>query len=230
MTRELRGAGTAGPATEAGPDSLGPDSLGPDSLGPSRVGPDHPGGLSTQVAALLLDYRDGDAAAMSALVRKVTPLLWHVARGFRLDAASAEDVAQNTLLAFVRHSHEIAEPHAALRWLVVTARREAMRAAAQRDRTELVDDAARTVPAPESEQPERVALATATQRVLWRNVFLLSERCRRLLRVIAFADRPDYAALSAALGMPMGSIGPTRGRCLAKLRVLLAADPEWGAS
>ena len=55
----------------------------------------------------------------------------------------------------------------------------------------------------------------------------LPERCRRLLRVIAFADRPDYAAVAEALGMPVGSIGPTRGRCLAKLRAQLAADPAW---
>ena len=50
-------------------------------------------------------------------------------------------------------------------------------------------------------------------------------RCQELLRIIAFAPRPDYAAVAAALGMPIGSIGPTRGRCLAKLRALLAADP-----
>ena len=48
-----------------------------------------------------------------------------------------------------------------------------------------------------------------------------------LLRVIAFADRPDYAELAKALDMPQGSIGPTRGRCLAKLRLLLANDPSW---
>ena len=195
-----------------------------------RAGSDSGSGLAAHIAADLLAHREGDGDAMGSLIRRVTPLLWHVARGFRLDASSAEDVAQNTLVAFVRHNHEIAEPHAALRWLIVTARREAMRAVAQRDRTELVDDAARTVPAPETDEPERVALATATQRVLWRNVEQLSERCRRLLRVIAFAERPDYATLSSALGMPVGSIGPTRGRCLAKLRVLLASDPEWGPS
>lgn len=192
--------------------------------------PDTGAGLAAQVAADLLAHRDGDEHAMAALVRRVTPLLWHLARGFRLDASSAEDVAQNTLMAFVRHSSEIAEPHAALRWLIVTARREAMRAAAHRDRTELVDDAARTVPAPESDEPERAVLANDVQRVLWRNVAQLSERCKQLLRVIAFAERPDYTTLSSALGMPVGSIGPTRGRCLAKLRVLLASDPEWGAS
>jgi RNA polymerase sigma factor (sigma-70 family) len=187
-------------------------------------------GLAAQVSADLVAFRNGDPNAMASLVRRVTPLLWHVARGFRLDASSAEDVAQNTLLAFVRHSEEIAEPHATLRWLIVTARREAMRAIALRDRTELVDDSARTVPAPEEDEPEPVALHSALQRVLWRNVAKLSDRCRQLLRVIAFAERPDYATLSSALGMPVGSIGPTRGRCLAKLKVLLASDPEWGAS
>jgi len=72
-------------------------------------------------------------------------------------------------------------------------------------------------------------LASATQQVLWRNVAKLPERCQQLLRVVAFAERPDYGALSVALGMPVGSIGPTRGRCLAKLRTMLSADPEWSS-
>lgn len=187
-------------------------------------------GLSARIAALLIAHRTGDRDAMASLVRQVAPLLWHVARSFRLDVGSAEDVVQNTLLAFVRHSGEIAEPQAALRWLIVTARREALRSVQLRDRVELVDEAARTMPAPAEDEPERIVLAQATQRVLWRNIAKLSERCRQLLRVIAFAERPDYAALSSALGMPIGSIGPTRGRCLAKLRLLLSADSEWSSS
>ena len=186
-------------------------------------------GLSALVAAALIAHRSGDGRAMASLVRQVTPLLWHVGRGFRVAAGSAEAVVQNPLLAFGRHSDEILEPQAALRWMVVTARREALRAIQLRDRVELVDETARTAPAPADQEPDRVVLAQASQRVLWRNVAKLSERCRQLLRVIAFADRPDYAALSAALGMPIGSIGPTRGRCLAKLRLLLSADSEWSA-
>ena len=187
-------------------------------------------GLSAQMAADLRAHREGDAYAMARLVKRATPLLWHVARGFRLDTGTAEDVVQNTLLALVRHGDNIAEPHAVLRWLIVTARREAIRAAQSKDRADLVEDPGMTLVAPESEGPEPTVLAGAAQNALWRNVSKLPERCQRLLRVIAFAERPDYATLSEALGMPVGSIGPTRGRCLAKLRSMLAADPEWGSS
>ena len=65
------------------------------------------------------------------------------------------------------------------------------------------------------------------QRVLWQHVQELTPRCRELLRVIAFSDRADYTQLAQALGMPVGSIGPTRGRCLGKLRTSLTADPRW---
>ena len=62
--------------------------------------------------------------------------------------------------------------------------------------------------------------------------FLDIVRCEAAIRerrayVIAFADRPDYATIADSMGMPVGSIGPTRGRCLAKLRQELAADPQW---
>jgi len=185
------------------------------------------GSLSTLMAADFRAHRDGDRAAMARLVRRVTPLLWHMARGYRLDTGTAEDVVQNALLALVRHGDTIAEPHAVLRWLIVTARREAIRAAQAKDRTELVEDPGATLVAPEWESPEPSVLADAAQKVLWRNVSRLPPHCQCLLRAIAFADRPDYAALSQALGMPVGSIGPTRGRCLAKLRSLLSDDPEW---
>jgi RNA polymerase sigma factor (sigma-70 family) len=197
--------------------------------GATGVEPAQTMGLAARMAVDLRAYRDGDPSAMARLVRRATPLLWHVARGFRLDAGTAEDVVQNTLLAFVRHGDGITEPHAVLRWLIVTARREAIRAAQFRDQAELVEDPGLALVAPETDGPEPSVLAGAAQKALWRNIAKLPERCQRLLRVIAFADRPDYAALSEALGMPVGSIGPTRGRCLAKLRSLLAADPEWSS-
>jgi DNA-directed RNA polymerase specialized sigma24 family protein len=64
------------------------------------------------------------------------------------------------------------------------------------------------------------------RRRLWAAIRQLSPRCQELLRIVAFVPRPDYAAVAAGLGMQIGSIGPTRGRCLAKLRALLAGDLE----
>ena len=76
--------------------------------------------------------------------------------------------------------------------------------------------------------PDDQVFADDRQRRLWEHVQALPERCRQLVGVIAFADRPDYAHLAEALGMPVGSIGPTRGRCLAKLKDLLARRPSMG--
>ena len=60
---------------------------------------------------------------------------------------------------------------------------------------------------------------------LWRAVHTLDDRCRRLLRVVAFSVRPDYENLAVELDMPVGSIGPTRRRCLTKLKKLLQESP-----
>jgi DNA-directed RNA polymerase specialized sigma24 family protein len=81
-------------------------------------------------------------------------------------------------------------------------------------------------PDPVPEPIEQVCEGERDQ-ALWRQFAQLSERCRTLLRAIAQASRPDYASIAEALDMPRGSIGPTRGRCLTKLRGLLLADPAW---
>ncbi len=73
-------------------------------------------------------------------------------------------------------------------------------------------------------------LSDERDRVLWLHFQRLPERCRNLLRIVAHADRPDYSAVAQTLGMPVGSIGPTRGRCLARLREMLLADPGWSGS
>lgn len=187
-------------------------------------------GLAGDLAAALSSYREGDRTAADVLVRRSTPMLWHVARSFGLDASMAEDAVQNTLLALFRHADSIAEPQAVLRWLIVSVQREAHRLRRPSERVTPQADVGLTVAAPPSAEPERSALDAEMRDVLWDAVGQLSERCRQLLRAIAFGDRPDYAALAGALGMPVGSIGPTRGRCLAKLRTMLAANPRWVAS
>jgi RNA polymerase sigma factor (sigma-70 family) len=184
--------------------------------------------LATRVGLLFAQYRDGDQTKMGDLVRVLTPILWHTARSSGLDSATAEDVLQSAWLTLVRKSDTIAEPLAVLQWMVVTTKREAWRVARNQTRLRPQDlESSTTATSNDGQSVEDTVLRDEGDARLWRHVAALPERCRTLLRVIAFADRPDYAELAKALGMPQGSIGPTRGRCLAKLRISLAQDPTW---
>jgi RNA polymerase sigma factor (sigma-70 family) len=178
-------------------------------------------------AQAFLAWRAGDSTGLDRLVRLLTPVLWQLARAYGLDQQAAEDAVQTTWLALVRNAESVRDPQAVWRWITTTARREAWRAADGQRREyavepESLEDASQPVPAPEAQ-----VLADDAARILWRQVARLPERCRRLLRVIAFEDRPDYGSLSTQLAIPVGSIGPTRGRCLDKLRRLLADDAQW---
>jgi RNA polymerase sigma factor (sigma-70 family) len=179
------------------------------------------------LAACLERARGGEVEALDEVVRELNPLLWHVARSQGLSVEHAADVVQTTWLELVRRLHEIRSPQALTAWLVSATRREAWHT---RDRLrKQADEGTDTVEAladPRDGVPELVATAERDG-VLWRHFQRLSERCRTLLRIVAFVDRPDYSVVAEALGMPRGSIGPTRGRCLAKLRELLLADPAW---
>lgn len=178
--------------------------------------------LANEAAAHFREYREGKTGRMVDLVALLTRPLWSVARSAGLDPERAEDVVQGAWEALVRRADAIEDPQTVFAWLLTTTRRAAWRAAAQRTETELPEEVVATAPSPEA----AVVEGDLGQR-LWQHVAHLNPRCQALLRVIAFAPRPDYAAISEALGMPVGSIGPTRGRCLAALRTALAADPTW---
>lgn len=163
----------------------------------------------------------GEALALDDLVAVMTPVLWHVVRAYRLSPEAAEDVVQTTWLALVQHRSSILDPAAVGGWLTMTARREAWRVAKAGTRSRPEDDEVLSLRLPQQRSAEESAVASDRRSRLWNAVDTLPERCRRLLRIVAFEDRPDYARLAADLDMPVGSIGPTRGRCLAKLRVAL---------
>lgn len=192
--------------------------------------------LVARAAVAFADYRDGDRAAFDELVRMVTPLLWHTTRAQGLDAAVVEDVLQTVWMSLLRNADSVRDPRTVVKWLLTTTRREAWRVsrhqrahAAQSLNDGPAGEMSVSIPAAEEDQPDQVALRSQRQRLLWGHVQQLPPRCRELLRVIAFADRPDYAVVAESLGMPIGSIGPTRGRCLAKLRIVLDNDPAWEA-
>ncbi len=180
-----------------------------------------------RLAAALGRARAGDSGGLDEIVRELTPLLWHVARSQGVDRADVADVVQHSWLELVSRLDGIRSPSALTAWLVTTTKREAWRLNRRRqtpvDPTTLLDV--------EGEVPDPASglIEDERDRVLWRAFHQLGDRCRELLRVVAMVERPDYAVVGEALGMPHGSIGPTRGRCLAKLRALLLADPTWEA-
>jgi RNA polymerase sigma factor (sigma-70 family) len=159
-------------------------------------------------------------------VTEHSPLLWHIARAAGLSAGDAEDVLQTVWLRLLAHLDDIRTSAALTGWLVVTARREAWRVrAAGRKQIPAEGEALDALP-DRGVGPQEQVLIDDQRRTMWVAIGQLSARCQELLRVVAFVPRPDYSAVAAELGMPIGSVGPTRGRCLAKLRVLLGLDPE----
>ena len=180
-----------------------------------------PGDVWSQAAAAFERWTAGEAVALDELVRVMTPVLWHVVRAYRLSAELAEDVVQSTWLSLVRSHSSIQEPAAVGGWLTTTARREAWKVAKTTSRALPVEDDELARRLPEEDSAEAAVVRREGEDRIWAAVDQLSERCRQLLRIVAFEHRPDYTKIAADLGMPVGSIGPTRGRCLGKLRALI---------
>lgn len=180
-----------------------------------------------RAAALFQRWRDGETRAMDELVRLMTPVLWHVVRSYGLDQALAQDVVQTTWLTLVRRHETITEPKAVSGWLTTCARREAWRVGKLQRRADPTESEYLEPHLPTHESAEHTAAQGDEDRRLWTAVAQLNERCQRLLRIVAFDERPDYARIAQDLGMPVGSIGPTRQRCLGKLRSVLEGS-GWG--
>jgi RNA polymerase sigma factor (sigma-70 family) len=175
-------------------------------------------------AAAFTAWRDGDPSALEELVRLVSPTLWHVVRATGLDRATAEDVVQNTWLALVDSAERINEPMAVAGWLCTTARREAWRVSKRTKREVATTDDALGWALPSMDGPEDGLVLAEDQARLRLCLSRLNDRCQALLRMLAAGPRPEYAEVSDALDMPIGSIGPTRARCLDKLRNELISE------
>jgi RNA polymerase sigma factor (sigma-70 family) len=194
------------------------------------VAPSARDGRAARLARALERAQGGEVSALDEVVRELNPLLWHVARSQDLSADDAVDVVQTTWLELLRRLDQIHSPSALTTWLVTATRREAWHTNARRRRSSAAEpDTLDAALEPALPADHGVGDGERSQ-ALWRNFHRLPARCRELLRVVAIADRPDYTTLAEALGMPRGSIGPTRGRCLGKLRELLLADPAWSPS
>ena len=182
-----------------------------------------------RVGDLVARVRAGDTAAWQSLTERYTSLLWSVARSLQMSDADAADAVQTTWLRLVEHLDTIREPDHLGSWLVTTVRRECydIRRRAQRVRPGEPDAPGGWEQVPAGGDPlDSALLRDERDAALWRAYQAMKPQCRRLLRVLMADPPPSYAEVAAALDIPIGSIGPTRQRCLKCLRdTLLTGDP-----
>jgi len=179
-----------------------------------------------EVGQLVTSAASGDATAWQELAERFSGLVWSVTRAFRLGNADAADVFQTTWLRLAENIGRIEQPDRVGAWLATAARRECLQSLRASGRTLPTDDMDRLEPTPVTGNPtEEMVLAAEQERedadraaLVWQALDRLSARCRELLRVLMASPPPSYAEIAAGLGVPLGSIGPTRARCLQRLR------------
>jgi RNA polymerase sigma factor (sigma-70 family) len=187
-----------------------------------------PPGHALDVSAHLTAAGAGDAAAWRTIIDRYQRLVWATVRGHRLSDADSSDVVQTTWLRLVEYLDRIEDPERLGAWLVTTARRESLRVMATSARTIPTDDQSDLVDA--RMRPEAELLVHERDALLRQGLGAISESCQTLLRVLAAEPPPSYEEVSAALDMPIGSIGPTRRRCMERLRKELEAIGITGPS
>jgi RNA polymerase sigma factor (sigma-70 family) len=172
------------------------------------------------VADLLTRARNGDQQAWDALVERYAPLIWSICRRHRLDGADADDVGQSVWLLLVNHLGTLRDPAALPGWLATTTRRECgrvLRAAQGPLAPGHVPDC-ETLPGEQVTVTDQALLAAERHAALRQALLELPPGCQRLIGLLTADPPAPYAQISAQLGIPVGSIGPTRRRCLDKLR------------
>ncbi len=172
------------------------------------------------VTALVTRAAGGDQRAWDEIVERYAPLVWSICRRYRLDRADVDDVAQNVWLRLVEQLSALREPAALPGWLATTTQRECLRVLrvngqADRRNERLADE---MITAAESVEIEEEIIAAEWNRVLCLALDELPLPCRQLLSMLMQEPPVPYAEISKRLGIPVGGIGPSRARCLAKMR------------
>jgi RNA polymerase sigma factor (sigma-70 family) len=172
------------------------------------------------VTDLMMRARDGDQHAWDAIVERYAPLVWSICRRYRLDATDAGDASQAVWLQLVDHIGQIHDPAALPGWLATTTGRECCRIVRPAHRTSppghVLD--AEDIPDQQAAPPGGELLRAERHAALREALAHLPPPCQHLIALLTQDPPLPYAQISSQLGIPAGSIGPTRRRCLAKLR------------
>lgn len=159
----------------------------------------------------------GDERSWNALVDRYSGLVWAIARNHRLSAADSDEVFQTTWLRLVEHAGRLQDPAKVGGWLATTTRHESLRLLRRGARQIPIGDAMPEPTCPTA-GPGDELLRSERDRALWSAFSRQPARDQALLRLLTADASPSYEEISAALDMPVGSIGPTRARCLERLR------------
>ena len=171
------------------------------------------------VVSLVARATNGDQAAWDEIVERYAPLVWAICLRHQLDRQSIDDIGQSVWLLLVENISRLREPAALPGWLATTTRRECLRALRASGRHGMeVPTPFEDQPPDESVAPEQEIVEAELHAALRAAFAELPAGCRELLSMLISDSAPGYASISATLGLPMGSIGPTRARCLARLR------------
>lgn len=176
------------------------------------------------VAGELAAAATGDRLAWERIVESYAGLVWSVARQHNLAGADVSDVCQTVWLRLVENIDRIEDPARLGSWLATTSGRECLRVIARAKRMVPVADSSQLLSGRAADLPPLDAGLLRGERAEEVRAALggLPERCQRLLALLMQDPPPSYETISSTLGMPVGSIGPTRARCLRRLQRLLA--------
>jgi RNA polymerase sigma factor (sigma-70 family) len=179
-----------------------------------------PGRGGPVIADLVTRARNGDKQAWDALVERYAPLIWSICRRHGLSDADAQDVGQNVWLKLMDQLEKIRLPAALPGWLATTTRRECGRILRVPPGSPDTGQApaAETIPDDDARTAEDELLAAERHTALREAFAQLPPCCQQLIALLTESPPPSYTQISARLGLPTGSIGPSRGRCLDKLR------------
>lgn len=196
---------------------------------PARAGGavaiEHQADEGASAAAVLLRLAAaGDRQAWERLVAKYARLIWAMTREFKLGDSDAADVVQATWLRLLEHIDRIEHPERVGSWLATTARHECLRHVARRKKVMLVDDDVTFHDVADQPDLDERLLARESAEEVRQALSRLPWRWQRLLELLMTDPPASYAEISSQLDLPVGSIGPTRGRCLERLRVMLQAS------
>jgi RNA polymerase sigma factor (sigma-70 family) len=176
----------------------------------------------TELVLVVEEARAGANAAWEFLIERFGGLVAAIARRCRLNDADVAEVCQTTWLRLVENLDRIEQPERVGAWLATTSRRESLRIATRHTAVSATD-AVYLIADDEADPLDAALLREEQARAIRMAAELLSPRCQRLLGVLMSDDDLSYQTIAEQLSMPIGSIGPTRGRCLEHLRKILAA-------